>query len=60
MSIEERVALYLKEQYGITACEQLDKALADLPLLDISIFIAPIPQTKKPNREDRKPWITQF
>lgn len=47
MSLKERVALYLKEQYGITTCEQLDKALADLPLLDISIFIAPIPQTSQ-------------
>ena len=42
MSREEYLWKILKERYGITTMEELDEAIANLPLLDIGVFVCPL------------------
>lgn len=54
MSCKERLIKLLQDQYGIYTEEQLDQAIRDLPPLDISIFVAELPERNEDSCKDRK------
>lgn len=53
MGREERMAAILKNDYGITSMEELNRAIAKLVALDISIFCSEI-NTKGCRKNDKE------